>query len=324
MHKQSEAYDSNYSLIGTGLLEKQKTLHILAVEDDRLAMEFLRAQIADLGHHTLMARDGEEALNILKEKKEEIDIVMMDREMPVMDGLTAVRQMKNSPVLRRIPVIMVTGADTPEDMREGIEAGVFYYLTKPVNEEIMRSVLLAAAREAHKIRTLDKELRQHRTSFNLIDTCKFSFKTLSDAECLSAFMAQFFPNPGRVLTGLGELMINAVEHGNLGIGYDMKTELVQNNIWRMEVDRRQKLEEHRYKSAEAVIARKTDGIYVEITDQGAGFSWRDFLKIDMARAADNHGRGIARANAVCFDRLDYNEKGNRVVAFVGSDKKSER
>ena len=64
-------------------------------------------------------------------------------------------------------------------------------------------------------------------------------------------------------------------------------------------------------------------MYVVITDQGDGFDWKKFMRIDPSRAGDNHGRGIAQANATSFDKLTYNDKGNQVIAFVGLEKQLE-
>lgn len=302
------------------LTRKDRPLTILAVEDDQIERVFLEEQIKELGHNMMQAGNGKEALDILKKNKEVIDVVLMDRMMPLMDGLTAVRRMKEDPHLRRIPVIMVTGAAGKKEMQEGLDAGVFYYLAKPVDEGILRSVLSAATREAQQNRALSNELKRQHAGFALIHTCKFEFRTFDEAECLSVFMAQCFPDPERVLPGLAELMINAVEHGSLAIGYERKGALIANGTWRAEIERRQEMDEHKRKYIEAIVTRKDDGICAIITDQGQGFDWKRFMTIDPSRAGDNHGRGIAQANAISFDKLAYNEKGNQVVAFVNGQK----
>lgn len=311
------------SNVDYSLLDSEKPMSILAVEDDALSMTFLESQITALGHNIFKATDGQQALSALEANRDKIDVVLMDREMPVMDGLTSVQRMKDNPSLRNIPVIMVTGADSVDEMKEGLDAGVFYYLTKPVEEDMLRSVLSAAVREAKQAKTLADELSKHRASFDLIETCKFKFRTLAEAESLSAFIANCFPDPERALPGLGELLINAMEHGNLGIGYDKKTELVEAGTWRAEIERLQKLPQHVKKFATATLAHKEEGTYAVIEDQGAGFDWKNFMKIDPSRAGDNHGRGIAQANTMSFDKLTYNEKGNQAVAFVGNEQQLE-
>lgn len=233
-----------------------------------------------------------------------------------MDGMTAVQRIKEEPRLRKIPIVMVTGAATAKEMQEGIDAGVFYYLTKPVNADVLKSVLSAASREVDQSKTLNEELRRHRTSFNLIDTCKFHLRTIDEAESLSAFMAHCFPDPERVLPGLGEILINAVEHGIYGIGYDLKGELIDLGTWRAELQRRQGLPEYEGKYVEAIITKKPEGVYAVITDMGDGFDWKKYMVIEPSRAKDNHGRGIAQARALSFDRLSYNDTGNQAVGFV--------
>jgi two-component system cell cycle response regulator len=289
---------------------------ILVVEDDNFAMRFLESQIEDMAYGMIHAENGQVAIDMLGTNADDIDVIIMDREMPVMDGLTAIHAIKENAKWRSIPIIMVTGADGTNEMDEGLAAGVFYYLTKPVQPEMLRSVLTAALREANKSKTLASELSRHRTSFDLIDTCKFKFSSLNEAEDLSVFVANCFADPARVVHGIGELFMNAVEHGNLNIGYDKKGELLDAQIWRAEIDR---LQSNTDKYVEAVITRKPNGVYLVVTDMGQGFNWRRYLTIDPSRAGDANGRGIAQANTTSFDQLTYNETGNQAIAFVGFD-----
>lgn len=295
---------------------RNRAITVLAVDDDVMSREFLRAHIEKLGHKALVAENGAQAIALLTGGKDPVDVVLMDREMPVMDGLSAVGRMKQEPRLRKIPVIMITALKSPERIQEGLDAGVFYYLAKPVEDKVFHSVLEAAIRESRQMRTLAEELAKHRASFDMIETCRFTFRTLAEAESLAAFMANCFPDPERALWGLSELMINAIEHGNLGLGYDNKTRLVAGGKWFNEVERLQQSPEYREKKVIATIAHKQGGVYVVIEDEGAGFDWKRYLQIDPSRAGDNHGRGIAQANAMSFDKLTYNEKGNKAVGFV--------
>ncbi len=296
----------------------QRPFTILTVEDDRVERVFMEQQINDLGHTMLAAENGQQCINILRDMKDRIDIILMDRIMPVMDGLTAVRQIKDDPALRRIPIVMVTGASSAREIQEGIDAGVFYYLTKPVNEDVLKSFLSAATREVDQTKSLSDELKKHKASFNLINTCKFHFRTIDEAESLAAFMAHCFPDPERVLPGLGEILINAVEHGTYEIGYDRKSELIDLGTWRAELLRRQQMPEYQDRYVEAIITKKSEGVYAVVTDMGGGFDWKRFMVIEPSRAKDNHGRGIAQARALSFDKLTYNPAGNQAIGFVSA------
>jgi two-component system cell cycle response regulator len=306
------------------LAHKDRLPNVLAVDDDSVMLSFMGRQIHELGYGVLQASDGREALDILKNPKNEVDVVLMDRMMPGMDGLSAVRRMKEDAGLRKIPVIMVTNAVGAREMQEGLEAGVFYYLIRPVAEGVLKSILLAATREAEQGRVLGEELKRHSACFSLIHTCKFQLRTLSEAEYLAPFIARCFPDPERALPGLAELLINAVEHGRLRIGYDRKSNLLESGIWRAEIERRQEMEEYRdVPPVEAVFTHKDNGVCAIITDPGEGFDWKRFMTIDPSRSGDNHGRGIAQANAISFDKLVFNEKGNQAVAFVSHHKNLE-
>lgn len=309
-----EAY-SQPSLVGAN----NPVINTLAVDDDRSMRMMLQTQLEDLGHNVTTAEDGKSAWEELREHGSNIDIVVIDREMPGMNGLEVVSLMKNDPVLKNIPVIMQTGSDKAEQIREGIDAGVYYYLTKPIDEDILASVISAAVRNISQQKLLNQELKHHKSSFNLITHCKFVLRTVPEAEDLACFLANCYPSPEKVVTGIAELLINGVEHGNLAVGYDEKTWLLKNGTWREEVLRRVDYPEHKSKYVEAIYKRQEDGYYLKIKDCGKGFDWRKFIKVDPSRAQENHGRGIAQAHSMSFDKVSYNEAGNEVTTFVNNE-----
>jgi hypothetical protein len=166
------------------------------------------------------------------------------------------------------------------------------------------------------ISELVTKLEHYRAVFRLLDTCKFQYRDLEEATVLAATIAVLFPDPARVRQGLAALMINAVEHGNLGIGGALKEELVQTDRWASEIKRRLNLAENINKTVEVTVTHKSDGTYAVITDQGAGFEWRRYMMVDPSKSGIHSGRGIAQANAASFDKMMYNAKGNQVVVFV--------
>jgi len=289
---------------------------ILIADDDRVMRMMLQVRVEEHGYRTVVVNDGKEAWDYIHENGANITTILLDRQMPEMDGLDVVALMKQDRALARIPIIMATGSDSPEEIREGIDAGVFYYLTKPVNQDILSSVLEAAVRERKQQLTLRSELQQHVASFNLITKCAFEFKSLDEVQQLSTFLANCYPSPERVISGIAELLINALEHGNLGISYDEKTQLVGSGTWESEIIRRTDLPEYVEKKIEVMYVKDGRGYHLRIRDEGKGFNWQRYLTVDPARASDNHGRGIAQANAMSFDKLVYNDKGNEVMTFV--------
>ena len=116
--------------------------------------------------------------------------------------------------------------------------------------------------------------------------------------------------------GLLELLLNAVEHGNLGIRYEEKTQLVLEDRWKNEVERRLELPQYRERQASVTYAKNARTLTLTIRDQGAGFDWRKYLEFDTERAFDPNGRGIAMARMMGFDSMEYQGNGNQVVVKI--------
>ena len=150
---------------------------------------------------------------------------------------------------------------------------------------------------------------------SLVDTCRFRLRTPAEAEAVAMAAAGMFRDPARAMMGLHALMLNAIEHGCLGIGHTFKNRLVEGGTWDEEAARRLSLPDNRAKRIELVVSRKDEGVYAVVTDPGEGFDWRTWLSVDPARAGSLTGRGIAHARSACFDGLSYNDKGNQAVAF---------
>jgi anti-sigma regulatory factor (Ser/Thr protein kinase) len=141
----------------------------------------------------------------------------------------------------------------------------------------------------------------------------FKIKTLEEAQLLSVVIANNTNNPNENLV-ICELLNNAIEHGNLGITYDEKSELIEKDIFLEEIERRQNLLENREKYAEVIIEKCIEGgMMVTITDQGKGFDFNKYLSIDNSRLFESHGRGIAIANTIL--KIQYLDKGNKVMVY---------
>ncbi|MBI1274329.1 MAG: response regulator [Alphaproteobacteria bacterium] len=289
---------------------------ILVVDDDRVTMAILSRMLEKFGYSVRSAGTGEEALKALRHDVMEIDAVILDREMPGMTGIKVMEVLRSDPQMTAIPVIMHTSAGSPEQIQQGIDAGVFYYLAKPADEKLLKSIITSALRERQQRRVLLGEIGRHDAALKSMRSCQMAVKSLKDAEDAACFLAACFPHPARVANGLLELLTNAVEHGNLGITYEEKEQLLINNHWQKEIRRRLAMPEHADKEVDVIYQHKPDMWLVQITDRGTGFDWRRYWQIDPARATASHGRGIARARLTAFDRLAYNTAGNQVTAII--------
>jgi PAS domain S-box-containing protein len=111
---------------------------VLVVEDDPVNQLALTRMLKKLGHFSSLARNGQEALDLLE--LEDFDCVLMDIQMPIMDGLEATRRVRAGSIGRvspEIPIIALTGHAMPGDREHFLEQGVTAYLSKPVDMDCL-------------------------------------------------------------------------------------------------------------------------------------------------------------------------------------------
>ncbi|MDR5579058.1 response regulator [Bacteroides thetaiotaomicron] len=111
-------------------------VHLLLVEDNEELL-FLMEKILSKHYHVLIAKDGLEALNVIKDN--EIDIIISDVMMPEMDGLEFCRALKSNLETSHIPIILLTAKNTVEDRIECYNAGADGYISKPFELKILEA-----------------------------------------------------------------------------------------------------------------------------------------------------------------------------------------
>jgi DNA-binding response OmpR family regulator len=127
---------------------------ILIVDDEPFNVDYLQQELEDLGYETISAANGQEALR--KAAAEAPDLILLDVMMPVMDGFTACRILKENEATQLIPVIIMTVLRDTEDRIKGIEAGADDFLSKPVD----RRELIARIQTAVKLKqAVDRRLK---------------------------------------------------------------------------------------------------------------------------------------------------------------------
>lgn len=110
---------------------------VLVVEDDPSISALLTKALQNNGYTVVHAGDGEAALVLCVEERP--DVILLDVNLPKLDGFSVAKRLKGVPSLKGIPIIFLTAKDRPADMIQGIQAGAKHYLTKPFKIEDLLS-----------------------------------------------------------------------------------------------------------------------------------------------------------------------------------------
>jgi adenylate cyclase len=144
--------------------EAEPRARILIVDDEPMNVDLLEQELELLGHDTLPAGDGAEALDVLA--RQPVDLVLLDVMMPRLDGYEVLRRIKADPTLRHLPVIMISALDQLTSVVRCIELGAEDYLPKPFEPVLLAARIGACLekkrlhdREAAHLRRIEEQLR---------------------------------------------------------------------------------------------------------------------------------------------------------------------
>ena len=132
-----------------------ETGRLLVVDDNKVNRLLLGRGLEQQGHQVVFAENGRQALDLLR--SQQFDLVLLDIQMPEMDGYQVLEQIVHNPELRDIPVIMTTAMEELDSVVKCIELGAEDYLTKPVNPVLLRARLNASL-EKKRLRDQQREL----------------------------------------------------------------------------------------------------------------------------------------------------------------------
>lgn len=289
---------------------------ILVADDEPFYLQMIAETLGESDYALAMAGSGEQAWAMLQADPQRYSVVILDRMMPDVNGIEVLHRIKCDPVLKILPVIIQTGLAAPEQIAEALCAGAFYYLVKPLNPTVLRAVVATALRDRDEYFVGKQDANDKLKACHYLQEATFSFRTDAEARKIAMLLSACCTASEIALMGLTELMLNAVEHGNLGITYEEKTSLIDEGRLRQEVTRRLALPEYAGKTATVHFRRSGTRLFFNITDQGRGFDWSRYLEMSPERLMHNHGRGIAMSRSIAFCSLTYLAPGNSVEAVI--------
>jgi class 3 adenylate cyclase len=134
----------------------------LVVDDSRVNRLVLVRQLETLGLEVIEAEHGAAALELLRGRPADVDVVLLDVLMPELDGYETLAAMKSDDAIRHIPVIIVSGVEELESVVRCIELGATDYLVKPIEPSILRARINASL-SAKRMHDLEQEYLRRQT-----------------------------------------------------------------------------------------------------------------------------------------------------------------
>ncbi len=119
---------------------------ILIADDDPISLHVISQYLQEAGYQFATAHDGQQAWEFLSQAPEEFTVVIADRIMPHLHGLDLLLKMQQHPVLKNIPLIMLTGAAEKTEIVAALKAGVFDFLHKSIDKDLLLMTLKRACK----------------------------------------------------------------------------------------------------------------------------------------------------------------------------------
>lgn len=289
---------------------------ILIIDDNNDLLEYLKDFFMIYNYEVILAETGNEGIEKFREYLP--DIVISDMRLPDKNGDIVVKEIKA--INKEVPIIIITGFSDKQLILSAMRNGALDLLKKPFKPKDLRYLI-------NKIDTLFRKIKV-RLSSSFVEWEKRELKISNDIYIISPVVNFIFSNIDYISgdvsflkNGLQELLINAVEHGNLNISYDEKQELLEKGDYNNRLKEKASLPEFKDKYVTIKVFSTPEYLKVIIEDMGNGF---DLSSIPDPANPENFlkesGKGILMA-LHAYDKVDYNEVGNCVTLIKFADGK---
>ncbi len=289
-------------------------MKVLIVDDDSGSRALLKNLVEEQGYPAAVAPDGQRGLETFRHFRP--DVVFSDVRMPGMSGLElleAIRLEDQSALF-----VLVTGYGCEEYAVQALRSGANDYIHKPVFDTDFVPLVKRLAEQVED-RSAERKVRAmfSRRTFTLELDNTLERVPIIAGQLLEETSGAIPPDQrGGVRMGLIELLMNAIEHGNLGITYQQKGAALRVRDGLAKLTGR-RLAQPELAAKRVTVHFKMDARTCEwvIADEGAGFDWRAVPEATKGEAIyAPHGRGIMLSR-LYFDSVEYQGLGN-VVRLV--------
>lgn len=291
---------------------------ILVVDDSATERVRISGLLARKGiYQVLTAADGQQGLDLIEDTH--VDLVLTDLQMPVMDGLDLVREVRAR--FPHIPVVLMTAAGSEEVAVAAMKEGAASYVRKSSKPgwvtDVLERVLAARARELSQSRLLQQQC---------VDEYEFS---LHNSRALMSAMSRFLRQAAQAMAvcsdkdllrfgiALEEALLNACLHGNL----DLDSALRERDGDEFEATADERASSDPWKDRRVTV-RATftrSQAKIEVEDEGAGFDPASLPDpTDPENLLKPHGRGVMMMR-LFMDEVHWNETGNHVTLIRNNE-----
>ncbi|MBF0549864.1 MAG: response regulator [Deltaproteobacteria bacterium] len=288
-------------------------MKILVVDDDPAILKLITKVLNKWGFPVTTASDGLQALELFR--RESYPIVLTDVMMPQLNGIELLKEIRKIDPLTF--VITMTAHGNENLAITALREGAANYIKKPFALDHIKDVVTRIAR------TIKQQLRtspdrsavvQEWMVLEIKNDLDKIFGVVNQALSCASNIVKVEELSGLSI-GLYEIILNAMEHGNLEINFDEKTRLIETNTYLGAMIERKCYAAFSSRTVKVISHINKTRIKVIVRDNGPGFDWRS--KIGELEEMDpmellNHGRGILLAR-INFDEIRYNEAGNVVT-----------
>ncbi|UCH93029.1 MAG: SpoIIE family protein phosphatase [Candidatus Aminicenantes bacterium] len=287
---------------------------ILIIDDNVDLLEYLKDFFMIYNYEVILAESGNEGIEKFREFSP--DIVIADIRLPDKMGNIVVKEIKE--IDKEVPIIVITGYSDHNLILSAMKNGAVELLKKPFKPKDLKYLV-------SKIETLFRKIKV-KLSSSFVQWEKRHLKLSNDIHLIASVTDFIFANVDYLFgevsfmkIGLQEILINAIEHGNLKISYEDKQKLLTSGEYQHVLKAKAALAENADKYVDIKVFSTPEYLKIIVQDMGEGF---DLSEIPDPENPENFlnelGKGIMMTlNA--YDEVIYNDKGNRVTLMKYSD-----
>ncbi len=286
---------------------------LLVVDDSALELSIAVACVEALQLDTVVAENGREALEVIR--RQQPDVVLTDLQMPEMDGLELVRQIRRN--YPHIPVILMTGYGSEETAAAALRAGAANYIAKKNLKQDLGELLHSVLETVEATR-----IRERLPTFLEFNEARFAFGYEPVAtKALIGFLQgmlselRFCDQAERfqISTALSEALTNAICHGNLELASDLREAPSAARAYRELGMERAQMTPYRTRRVHVTFLLTPAKISLVVRDEGPGF---DPITLpdptDPVNLTKLHGRGVMLIR-MFMDEVSFNDVGNEIT-----------